>query len=100
MKFYFPPAGPKPTLTEKFDAHFQAVEHRKLVKRVIREEIRAYQAERLAPRLRAAEQQRREAEREHAIAQAGGDADAAEYHQARIDRTSGEIDEIQAAIGA
>jgi hypothetical protein len=99
MKFYFPPAGPKPTLSEKFDRHFQEVEHRKLVKRVIREEVRAYQAERLMPRLKGLEQQRREAEREHALAQAGGDADATEYHQAKINRMAGEIAEVERIIG-
>jgi hypothetical protein len=99
MKFYFPPAGPKPTLSEKFDRHFQEVEHRKLVKRVIREEVRAYQAERLMPRLKGLEQQRREAKREHSLASAAGDSDGVEWNQTRLNRLDGEISQIQTAIG-
>ena len=89
MRYFHLPV-PKPS---------KAVAPTRLVKSINRQEVRDYQAERLGPRLRGLEAQRKEAEREHALAQAGGDAEAAEYHQAQINRAAGEISQIQAAIG-
>ena len=97
MRLHFPPAPPAPTMQELFDRHFEEVEHKRLVKRIIREEVKAYQVERLSPRLRTLEQRQRELEREYALAQA--DEDSKSWVQAKIDRTAGEIAEIQAAIG-
>ena len=99
MKFHFPPAGPKPSMMEEFDRNCAAAEHQRLVKRVIREEVRSHLTEKLAPRLRALESQRRQAEKDFATAQASGDSDEMEWFQGEINRAAGGIAELQAKIG-
>jgi hypothetical protein len=99
MRFYIPKVGTTTSILEEFERNTRIAAHQRLVRQVIKAEVRDYQRERLGPRLRGLEAQRKEAEREHALAQAGGDADATEYHQARINRAAGEISEIRGAIG-
>ena len=96
MRFHFPPASTAPTIQQRFDRHFEEVEYKRFVKRIIREQVRDIHRERLSPRLRSLEQQQRELEREYALAQA--DEDSKAWFQAKIDRAAGEIAEIQAAI--
>jgi hypothetical protein len=100
MKFCFPSAASTPTLSEKFERHFREVEHRRMVKSVIKQEVRAHLTEKLAPRLRSLESQRREAEREFATAQAAGDEYAMERNQYRINQAAGGIAELQSKLGS
>ena len=99
MKFHYPPQGPKPTMMEAFERANAIAAEKRRVKSIIRQEVRDLQRERLGPRLKALEAQRREAEREFATAQAGGDADEMEWYQAKINQAAGEIAGVQKEMG-
>jgi hypothetical protein len=99
MKFHFPPTGPKPSMMEEAEELNRIAAHRRMVKSVIKAEVRAHLTEKMAPRLRSLEQQQRESEREFASAQASGDSYSMEWHQARINQAAGGIAELQAKIG-
>jgi hypothetical protein len=98
MKFIFPPTGPRPSMLEEFERDNRIAAHRRFVKSVIKSEVRAHQTEKLSPRLRSLEQQKREAEREFATAQASGDSYSMEWHQSQINQAAGGIAEIEAKI--
>jgi hypothetical protein len=98
MKFFFQPTGPKPSMLEEFEESTRIAAHRRMVKSVIKSEVRAHLTEKLSPRLRSLEQQKREAEREFATAQASGDLYSMEWHQGRINQAAGGIAEIEAKI--
>lgn len=99
MKFFYPPQGPKPSMMEAFERANAIAADKRRVKAIIRQEVRELQRERLGPRLKAIEAQRREAEKEFSAAQASGDAGEMGYFQARIDRAAGEIAGLQKEIG-
>jgi hypothetical protein len=99
MKFPYPPGPPASSLSERLAQHWEAVEHRKLVKSIIRQEVRDLQRERLGPRLKSLEAQRKEAEREFATAQAGGDAGEMEWFQTKINQATGEMAGLQKEMG-
>ena len=99
MKFFYPPQGPKPTMLEAFERANAIAAEKRRVKSIIRQEVREIQRQRLAPRLKSLEAQRKEAEQEFAAAQAGGDADSAEWYQAKINQAAGEIAGLQKEMG-
>jgi hypothetical protein len=98
MKFHFPPTGPRPSMMEEFERDNRIAAHRRMVKSVIKSEVRAHLTEKMAPRLRSLEQQKREAERDFATAQASGDSDEMEWFQGRINQAAGGIAEIESKI--
>jgi hypothetical protein len=99
MKFHYPPQGPKPTMMEAFERANTIAAEKRRVKSIIRQEVREIQRERLGPRLKSLEAQRREAEREFATAQASGNAFEMEYFQNKINQAAGEIAGVQKEMG-
>ena len=99
MKFFYPPQGPKLSMLEAFERANAIAAEKRRVKSIIRQEVRDLQRERLGPRLKELEAQRREAEREFATAQVNGDAGEMEWFQTKINRAAGEIAGLQKEIG-
>jgi hypothetical protein len=80
MRFYIPKAGRANSILDEFEQNTRIAAHQRLVKRIIHEAVRDRQ-------------------REHALTQAGGDCDSAEWHQGKLNRLDGEVSEIRGSIG-